>query len=800
MEEASSSTRSGRAEQILGGSPPVFDVFISHCGQDCKRDFADMLRERLEFSGLRCFFDDRDLKLGDNASDTMLAAMRTARYGVAIISRGFFQREWCVKELQTFLERGNLFPIFLPTPFQAPSELEGGDHIPVFLTNPLEVPSEVVALDILMGFRWSVEEYLRIVRGASSFTGVRLEAHDGYWSRCILEVKKELLRRLHRLEGGPKLSDSDRPLFNIEENLEALKKLMGLRGDGTQGQGGAQLVGIVAVKGMGGVGKTTLAKRVYDDPEVRAFFDHRVCWLAVNQNPHNRVCQLQQQLLAKLADVRVEISSPEEGRSLIRQSLGTAKVLICLDDVWADGQPSIVSRDLLGLGSCILQTTRDANTVELGGHRLDLDILGPSDSRQLFSFHAFRRHPLLEEYQILVDRTLHACAGLPLALVVAGSAVAKMLEKGGVSRWNDFLTVTMGNTPEGATVHNILRSSYDDLPSQEYKDAFVLVAWMWPPVLRDMIQSTVGLRAKEVVKRNLGALLSGGQAQASLVLQELEDRSLLRMETGEDVAAGDHVAVHDLLVDVAGRIARSKGRFSKSSVVGSFLNPHSEHMSLLNSTNLFQLQDNLFQLHMVQSLLVDSAFRGFSASPFRLWGSPGHNLCRLLCLRGCWQLKTLPESLGRLSDLKVLDLTYCSNLKALPRSIGKLAGLVVLDLSFCHSLEVLPELGLMAELTVLALKSCKSLKRLPGSWDSLIKLKRVDLSNCVSLEQWGISNAQTERLSRLKILVTDNGHLERIQSNPPPEEEVEQLRFQSPPRFLGPYVPPAPVLQDTNPS
>lgn len=221
MEEACSSSsfaRSGPlgAGEMLGRSPVDIDVFISHCGRDCKRDFADKLRERLEFSGLRCFFDDRDLRLGDNAGNTMLAVMCTAKYGLAIISRGFFQREWCVKELQTFLERGNLFPIFLPTPFQAPSELIGGDLIPVFLTNPLEVPSETAVREILTGFRtfgWSVEEYLRIVRGASSFTGARLEAHDGYWSRCVLEVKEELLRRLNRLEGGPKLLDPDRPLF-----------------------------------------------------------------------------------------------------------------------------------------------------------------------------------------------------------------------------------------------------------------------------------------------------------------------------------------------------------------------------------------------------------------------------------------------------------------------------------------------------------------------------------------------------------------------------------------------------------
>jgi hypothetical protein len=533
---------------------------------------------------------------------------------------------------------------------------------------------------------------------------------------------------------------------------------------------------------------------VYDGPEVRAFFDHRVCWLLVSRNPHNRVCQLQQQLLAKLADVKVEITSPEEGRSLIRQRLGRAKVLVCLDDVWADGHSSVVSKHLLGPGSCILQTTRDANTIELGGHRLNLDTLGPSDARELFSFYAFRRRPLLEEYRPLVDQTLEVCAGL----VVAGSAVAKMLEKGGISRWKDFLTVTMADTPEGATVYDILQSSYDDLPTQEYKDAFILNAWMWPPTtaggfelrvrLSGMNHSSVGLRAVEVIKRNLGALLAGGQSKASIVLQKLEGRSLLRVERGKDFTAGDQVAVHDLLVDVASRLARSKGRFSRKSVAGSFHNPESEHMSLLNSINLFQLEDNFFQVYMVRSLVVDSAFRGFSASPFRLWGSPCYNLCRLLCLRGCWELRSLPEPIGQLTNLRVLDLTYCPNLKTLPNSVGKLAGLVILDLSLCSSLKALPELGLMVELTSLALKSCRTLKRLPESWDSLIKLNTIDLSGCVrlgslpesmsnltGLETLDISEIpsdikwdkkKVERLCRLKILVKDNSRLEWNESVP----------------------------------
>jgi hypothetical protein len=90
-----------------------YDVFISHCGMDCKKDFADLLRDDFERAGVRCFFDEHALVVGDVAADMMLVAMEEATYGVVIISPGFWEREWCMKELETFVRRGKIVPVFL---------------------------------------------------------------------------------------------------------------------------------------------------------------------------------------------------------------------------------------------------------------------------------------------------------------------------------------------------------------------------------------------------------------------------------------------------------------------------------------------------------------------------------------------------------------------------------------------------------------------------------------------------------------------------------------------------------------
>ena len=150
-----------------------------------------------------------------------------------------------------------------------------------------------------------------------------------------------------------------------------------------------------------------------------------------------------------------------------------------------------------------------------------------------------------------MEESLGVCARLPLALKVVGCAVAKMMvEEDGLSRWRDFLGVAMLETPDGQQgVHQVLRSSYEALPDQDYKDAFILIACIWP-------QSAMALhRWERYVVSFLGAVLEGGHPKARVVLQELGSRSLISLG---DLSFGPapEIAVHDLLVDVAIKISQ----------------------------------------------------------------------------------------------------------------------------------------------------------------------------------------------------------------------------------------------------
>lgn len=121
-----------------------------------------------------------------------------------------------------------------------------------------------------------------------------------------------------------------------------------------------------------------------------------------------------------------------------------------------------------------------------------------------------------------------------------------------------------------------------------------------------------------------------------------------------------------------------------------------------------------------------------------------NGLCRfsalqVLNLSGSTTLARMPENIGNLKQLKVLDLSACKGLGegvpiGLPRSLGDLSSLQALKLNGCENLARLPlEICNLSELTTLELQGCKSLSTLPMKLAQLQKLKKVDIRGCSAL-------------------------------------------------------------------
>ena len=186
-------------------------------------------------------------------------------------------------------------------------------------------------------------------------------------------------------------------------------------------------VRIVGIHGLGGIGKTTIAKAVYN-----RIVDHfeGSCFLEdvrETSRTKNGIIQLQEKLLSTiLRDRHLKVDSVPQGINLIMKRLHNKKVLLILDDV--DKSKHIENLlekcDWFASGSRVIITTRDKHLLTTLGkvystykvEELDID-----EALELFSQYAFHGNKPEEDYSELANQVIHYAKGLPLALVIMGA-------------------------------------------------------------------------------------------------------------------------------------------------------------------------------------------------------------------------------------------------------------------------------------------------------------------------------------------------------------------------------------------
>lgn len=81
-----------------------WDVFISHASED-KEDFVRPLAEKLQKCGVKVWYDEFELKMGDSLSDSINRGLQESRYGIIVFSQAFFEKEWAKYELKSLFMR-----------------------------------------------------------------------------------------------------------------------------------------------------------------------------------------------------------------------------------------------------------------------------------------------------------------------------------------------------------------------------------------------------------------------------------------------------------------------------------------------------------------------------------------------------------------------------------------------------------------------------------------------------------------------------------------------------------------------
>ncbi|KAL6139096.1 hypothetical protein ACLB2K_064373 [Fragaria x ananassa] len=295
---------------------------------------------------------------------------------------------------------------------------------------------------------------------ASNLSGLHFidGSHESKFIDTIVEgISAQLLDRIH-------LSVAKYPV-GIESRVEDMLKLLRV---------GEDDVRMVGIWGIGGIGKTTIAKGVYKS--IAHNFEGS-CFL---ENVRERsiryggLVELQNSLLSKiLKEKDFRITSVDEGITLIKERLRHKKVLLVLDDVNHLNQLNklVGMSDWFGLGSRIIITTRDKRWLIAHdvNHIYKMKELSHHEALELFKFNAFKENQKMDDYVELIDNITLYAQGLPLALEVLGS----FLRGRNVDQWKVSLD-GYGREPK-KEIQEILRRSYDALDDL-IKEIFLHIA------------------------------------------------------------------------------------------------------------------------------------------------------------------------------------------------------------------------------------------------------------------------------------------------------------------------------------
>ncbi|KAM4085096.1 hypothetical protein ACJW30_10G000700 [Castanea mollissima] len=440
---------------------------------------------------------------------------------------------------------------------------------------------------------------------------------------------------------------------------------------------------VVSVVGMGGSGKTTLVKKVYDDAQVKLQFKYRA-WITVSQSL--KMEELLKHMLQQLYRVKRK-SVPQELDSMTNDQLRTKinsflqhktkRYLIVLDDLWRIEEWDAVKYAFPNINSSrVMLTTRNsavanASVMEFHGNVYSLKPLPLEESRTLFCRKTFGENSCPPYLNNLTESILKRCEGLPLAIVAISGVLAT---KDRVDEW-DMIKRSLGDelreNPRLSSMDKILSLSYTDLP-YHLKSCFLYFSIFPKNHVIDQMR-LIRLWIAEGFVRTKKGMTSEEVAEG--YLYELLNRSLIQVAGTTSEGRIKTCRVHDLLREIIISKVReqnfvtiARGQNTEWPEKVRRLSIHKTMPDVLQSQSVSHLRS----LHMFWR--VDSLSETLKSFSFPL----EFKLLNVLDLQGA-PLEVFPKEIIKLFLLKYLSLRS-TKIKIIPPGIGNLRYLETLDL------------------------------------------------------------------------------------------------------------------------
>lgn len=545
-----------------------------------------------------------------------------------------------------------------------------------------------------------------------------------------LKKTKELIQDRDSLEDTLMMTAASSMKFELQEKqIETMvvgmdpyleKALQYIDGDA---------VGVIGICGMGGVGKTTLLRKIHGEllpgKERSKSFD-KVVWAVVFKKSiatvdvmHNDIVRLQDDIarelgldLEKIRDVDDCSEQVLEKRALpIYEYLSNRNFLLLLDDLWSPlelryiGVPNPTTTNSNFKKHKVVLTSRFKDIcgqMQAASGLIDVHCLDDDDAWSLFEFNATKQtitsYPAINN---LAREVMSECQGLPLALNIIGKALST--KYGDPWPWTEAReklrnarhSEIHGMEEENAAMLHRLKISYDYLPSPCEQDCF-LSCCLWP--------EDCSIEKTQLIECWLGLGLISANASSNIdddiktglgIITHLTQAHLL--EPGNDDAT--EVRMHDMIRVMSLWISSDCGNTMNKWLVKAGIGiktkqrlmelwqgctPETERVSFMNNL-IEELPPVLPRCDRLQVLMLQrNTSLQVVPGPFLL-SAPALTYLDL----SKTIIKELPAGIGSLHHLQFLNLTE-SYIEKLPKELSGLAQLRHLLLNGTMLLESVP--------------------------------------------------------------------------------------------------------------